>query len=218
MLPFTPAQFLTVFTEYNLAIWPSQIVAYLLGGMAVLLLFWQTAGPRRLIAVVLSAMWIWTGVLYHGVWFSQVNKSAYFFATLFVIEGGGLFLASAYGNQLRFGFRRDAAACFGAAFVGYAAIVYPLIGMATGHNYPAVPIFGVTPCPVTIFTFGMLLLTIGPVPRWLLVIPVIWSLIGGSAAILLAVPQDWLLLVSGFVAVPLIAVRDYRNSKLVRTA
>jgi hypothetical protein len=91
-------------------------------------------------------------------------------------------------------------------------------GMATGHNYPAVPIFGVTPCPVTIFTFGMLLLTIGPVPRWLLVIPVIWSLIGGSAAILLAVPQDWLLLVSGFVAVPLIAVRDYRNSKLVRTA
>jgi hypothetical protein len=64
----------------------------------------------------------------------------------------------------------------------------------------------------------MLLLTIGPVPRWLLVIPVIWSLIGGSAAILLAVPQDWLLLVSGFVAVPLIAVRDYRNSKLVRTA
>jgi hypothetical protein len=87
MLPFTPAQFLTVFTEYNLAIWPSQIVAYLLGGMAVLLLFWQTAGPRRLIAVVLSAMWIWTGVLYHGVWFSQVNKSAYLFATLFVIEG-----------------------------------------------------------------------------------------------------------------------------------
>jgi hypothetical protein len=97
MLPFTPAQFLTVFTEYNLAIWPSQIVAYLLGGMAVLLLFWQTAGPRRLIAVVLSAMWIWTGVLYHGVWFSQVNKSAYLFATLFVIEGGRSFL----GERIR---------------------------------------------------------------------------------------------------------------------
>lgn len=219
MLPFTPSQFLAVFTEYNLAIWPSQIAAYLLGGMAVLLLFWQPAGPRRLIAVVLSAMWVWTGVLYHGVWFSQINKTAYLFATLFVIEAGGLLLAGAYGNQLRFGLRRDAAAYVGAAFVGYAAIVYPLIGMATGHNYPAVPIFGVTPCPVTIFTFGMLLLTIGPVPRWLLVIPVIWSFIGGSAAILLAVPQDWLLLVSGFVAVPLIAVRDYRNSKLdVHTA
>jgi hypothetical protein len=214
MLPFTPEQFLAVFTEYNVAIWPSQIVAYLLGGMAVLLLFWQTAGSSRVIAAVLTAMWIWTGVFYHGIWFSQINKSAYLFATLFIIEGCGLFFAAAYGSQLRFGFRRDTATCVGATFVGYAAIVYPLIGMATGHRYPAVPMFGVTPCPVTIFTFGMLLLTIGPVPRWLLIIPVIWSLIGGSAAILLAVPQDWLLLLSGFVAVPLIFVRDNRHPKL----
>ena len=33
-------------------------------------------------------------------------------------------------------------------------------------------------------------------------IPFIWSLIGGSAAILLDVRQDWLLLVSGLIAVP----------------
>src|SRR5260370_12258317 len=33
------------------------------------------------------------------------------------------------------------------------------------------PMFGVTPCPVTIFTFGLLLLTVCPVPRWLFVIP-----------------------------------------------
>ncbi|RTE91646.1 DUF6064 family protein [Bradyrhizobium sp. LVM 105] len=207
MLPFTQQQFLAVFSDYNEAIWPSQIVAYLLGGTAFLLLFRQTARSSRAIAVVLSAMWIWTGVLYHGIWFSQINKSAYLFALLFVIEGGGLILAGAYGHQLRFGFRRGAAAWIGASLVGYSAIVYPLIGMATGHDYPAVPVFGVTPCPVAIFTFGMLLLTIGPVPHWLLVVPVIWSLIGGSAAILLAVPQDWLLLVSGLVAAPLIAIR-----------
>jgi len=41
-----------------------------------------------------------------------------------------------------------------------------------------------------------------------LVIPFIWSLIGGSAAVLLHVPQDWLLLVSGFITVLLIIVRD----------
>ena len=29
--------------------------------------------------------------------------------------------------------------------------------------------------------------------RWLLAIPFIWSLIGGSAAFLLDVPQDWVL-------------------------
>ena len=74
--------------------------------------------------------------------------------------------------------------------------VYPHIGMLTGHAWPDMPMFGVTPCPVTIFTFGMLLLARG-YSRWLLVIPVVWSLIGGSAAFLLGVQQDWLLLASG---------------------
>ena len=68
--------------------------------------------------------------------------------------------------------------------------------------------FGVTPCPVTIFTFGLLLLTMRPVPRGLLVIPFVWSLIGGSAAVLLYVPQDWLLLVSGCIAAVLMVFRD----------
>ena len=92
--------------------------------------------------------------------------------------------------------------------MAYTAIAYPLIGVATGHRYPEMPMFGVTPCPVTIFTFGMLLLTLRPVPSWLFVIPFVWSLIGGSAAILLNVPQDWLLLVSGFIASPLMFFRD----------
>lgn len=66
------------------------------------------------------------------------------------------------------------------------------------------PMFGITPCPVTIFTFGLFLLTTKPIPRRLLVIPVIWSLIAGSAAFLLAMPQDWLLLVSGVAVLALL--------------
>ncbi|TIP90190.1 MAG: hypothetical protein E5X60_27685 [Mesorhizobium sp.] len=74
------------------------------------------------------------------------------------------------------------------------------------------PVFGVTPCPVTIFTFGFFLLAKPPVSGWVLAIPFIWSLIGGSAAFLLGVPQDWLLLVSGVVAVPLmVACRSKLN-------
>lgn len=91
--------------------------------------------------------------------------------------------------------------------MAYAAVVYPLVGMWAGHRYPEMPMFGITPCPVTIFTFGVMLLAASPVPRWLLVIPFIWSLIGGSAAFLLGVPQDWLLLVSS-VSVAAIVVRD----------
>ena len=97
--------------------------------------------------------------------------------------------------------RRGPAARSGWALVAYAAVVYPLVGLAS-HGYPAMPMFGITPCPVTLFTFGVMLVARGPMPRRLLVIPLLWALIGGSAAFLLGVPQDWPLLIGGLLVTP----------------
>ena len=62
---------------------------------------------------------------------------------------------------------------------------------------------------LVIFTFGLLMLT-RPVPLILLIIPALWSVVGGSAAFLLNVPQDWALLASGLpvVAALLVARRN----------
>ena len=208
MLPFTPEQFLGVFVNYNDVIWPIQIAAYALGAISIASLFRRTRASDRVIAGILAAMWLWTGVAYHALSFSVINKAAYIFAALFIVEGCYLVYAGVYRDQIRFGLRPLLATAVGISSMAYTAIAYPLIGVATGHRYPEMPMFGVTPCPVTIFTFGMLLLTLRPVPSWLFVIPFVWSLIGGSAAILLNVPQDWLLLVSGFIASPLMFFRD----------
>ena len=208
MLPFTPEQFLGVFVNYNDVIWPIQIAAYVLGAISIASLFRRTRASDRVIAGILAAMWLWTGVAYHALSFSVINKAAYIFAALFIVEGCYLVYAGVYRDQIRFGLRPILATAVGISLVAYTAIAYPLIGVATGHRYPEMPMFGVTPCPVTIFTFGMLLLTLRPVPSWLFIIPFVWSLIGGSAAILLNVPQDWLLLVSGFIASPLMFFRD----------
>lgn len=212
MLPFTSEQFLAVFVAYNEAIWPIQIAAYLLGVIAVALLFWNPPGADRIIVAIVAAMWLWTGVAYHALFFSAINKAAYIFAALFIAQGGALIYAGVYRDQLRFGNRTRPLSWVGVALMIYAAILYPLIGLSTGHRYPEIPMFGVTPCPVTIFTFGLFLLATPPLSRWLLVIPFIWSLIGGSAAFLLHVPQDWPLLVSGFVAVPLIVFGTRRST------
>jgi hypothetical protein len=212
MLPFTPDQFLAVFATYNQAIWPIQVGAYQLGGLAVALLFWRPQAADRVIAGILAAMWLWTGIAYHALFFSAINKASYLFAALFIIQGGCLIYAGVHRGRIRFGFRSGPASWIGLALIAYAAVVYPVIGMATGHPYPAMPMFGVTPCPVTIFTFGLLLLATPPLSGWLLVIPFGWSLIGGSAAILLHVPQDWLLLVSGLVAVPLSVFGNRRTA------
>ncbi len=75
-------------------------------------------------------------------------------------------------------------------------VLYPLLGLASGRNYFDLPAFGVTPCPVTLTTIGVLLLAPPPLPRRLYAIPAAWALVGGSAALLLAMPQDWALLVA----------------------
>jgi hypothetical protein len=71
----------------------------------------------------------------------------------------------------------------------YALLVYPALSMVTGHHYPEMPTFGL-PCPTTIFTVGVLALAKPPVPRVVLIVPILWSLIGVQAAFLLGVPQD----------------------------
>ncbi|PDT76314.1 DUF6064 family protein [Bradyrhizobium sp. C9] len=202
MLPFTPEQFLAVFTRYNAAIWPAQVVAYLLGSLVVLLLFRMSLWSDRVIAAILALMWAWTGLAYHLLFFATLNKAAYAFSVLFVVQAAALAYAGIY-SRIDFGLPRGAATWVGASFVIYASVAYPLIGMAAGHRASELPIFGVTPCPVTIFTFGILLLTLRRPPIVLLVIPTIWSIIGGSAAFLLHLPQDWPLLFSSAVAVPM---------------
>jgi hypothetical protein len=210
MLPFTVEQFLAVFVDYNKAIWPAQILAYLVGGLAFALVFRTHKWTDRIIAGILAAMWAWTGIAYHLTFFTAINKMAYGFGALFVVQATAFAYAGACQGRMMFGFNAGPGAWIGIAFVFYAAILYPLLGLAMGHRYFELPMFGVTPCPVTIFTFGMLLLTRQPFPRLLLVIPILWSLVGGSAAMLLRVPQDWLLLVSGAISLALLIRRDRR--------
>jgi hypothetical protein len=189
-----------VFAQYNQAIWPAQVVAYALGLAAAAMLMRQGRIADLAIAGVLAAMWLWTGIAYHGLFFARINAAAYGFAVLFAAQGILLAVAALRG-QLRFGRSGPMRGALGTAFIAYAAILYPLLGIASGHAYPAAPVFGVTPCPVTIFTFGMLLFARGPLVWWIAAIPLLWSLIGGSAAFLLNVPQDWLLLASGVLTI-----------------
>jgi len=96
-------------------------------------------------------------------------------------------------------------------FIVYAMVVYPLLGFLSGHVYPGSPVFGVTPCPVTIFTFGFFLLARKKVPLGVLIIPFIWSLVGGSAAWTLGVPEDYGLLAAGIFGFVLVLFENRRK-------
>jgi hypothetical protein len=216
MLPFTHEQFLDVFARYNVAVWPMQVVVYALAAAMITVLVRPGPLSGRLIGGGLAAMWLWTGIGYHWMFFAGINKAAWLFGALFVAQGMLLFLVADVQGRLSFAPSNNLSSWVGWGFVAYALVIYPLIGVATGSEYPGMPMFGITPCPVTIFTFGLFLLARAAVPWWLLIIPFIWSLIGGSAAVLLHVPQDWFLLFSGIAVVPIV-LRGRRQHTLATT-
>src|SRR5690606_12810356 len=110
------------------------------------------------------------------------------FAVLFVAQALKLIIAAVRGRiQLGSG---GAAQTVGWIFILYAAVLYPLLNMLLGHGYPRGPSFGVTPCPLVIFTFGLLLFSKYRLNLALFVIPTLWAVIGGSAAWLLNVLPD----------------------------
>ena len=58
------------------------------------------------------------------------------------------------------------------------------------------PTFGL-PCPTTIFTIGILGLSIRPIPLRVIIVPIVWSIIGVQAAFLLNIWPDLVLGVAG---------------------
>jgi hypothetical protein len=199
MLPFTPEQFFAVFADYNGAVWPTQAVAYAIGLLMAMALLRPSRSSDLTLGSGLALMWVWTGVAYHGLFFSSINRAALVFAALFVLQGLLFAHAGLLRRDLEFARARGLAGIAGWTLVIYAALLYPVLGIVSGHRYPALPMFGITPCPVTLFTLGVLLLARPPVPRRLLAIPILWTLVGGSAAFLLGVVQDWPLLLGAVV-------------------
>jgi hypothetical protein len=208
MLPFTIEQFLGVFEQYNQAIWPMHIVDYLLGLAILALTITKIRFADQIISVILAGFWVWMGIVYHIGYFRIINPAALGFGLLFLVQGGLWLYYGVVRPKLAFHIGMNPYAVIGLVLIGYAMLIYPLIGTLLGHGYPHSPSFGVAPCPTTIFTFGLLLMTTTRVPRLVLVIPFIWALIGFVAALSLGIREDIGLLVAGALCVALLLWRD----------
>ena len=208
MLPFTIDQFLRVFEQYNQAIWPMHIVTYLLGFAAITLAITKVRYSDQIISVILACFWAWMGIVYHLMYFSTINGAAIGFGILFILQAVLWLVFGIVRPKLSFQLTNSPYALTGVVLIVYAMVVYPLLGTLLGHGYPRSPSFGVAPCPTTIFTFGLLLWTTARVPKWVLIIPFMWSLLGFSAALSLGVREDFGLIVAGVLSVALLLWRD----------
>jgi hypothetical protein len=215
-LPFTEQQFFEVFAAYNQAVWPAPIVLTILalGGAA---LAWRRPGMvDGWIAAFLAGLWMWTGIAYHMIHFSEINPAARAFGALFVIQGGLFLWWGPVRGELTFVRPDGLRGTMAAVVLAYALFVYPLLGILAGQGFMTGPTFG-APCPAVIYTFGMLLLMRSP-PLWLLAIPVLWALVGSSAVWAFHVWQDAGLLLSAVLAIVFVVRERRRDGHQLRDA
>ena len=206
-LPFTRAQFLDVFAAYNGALWPAVVALWLTAAFLTVGMLGRRPPGGRSVAAYLSLLWLWNAVVYHGLFFRRINPAALGFAILFAVEGAIFAGLAVFARGLRpaahaprpVGARPSLVASWraaaGAAFL-VAALVYPFAAAAAGERWPALPTFGV-PCPTVLFTVGVFLRRDFPVREIVSAIPFLWSVFGGSAAVLLGMAPDYALWLAG---------------------
>ncbi len=211
-LPFSIEQFLEVFKKYNEAVFPAQVIFYLIGGVGIYLALKPKPKSNKVVSLILAFLWLWMGIVYHLKFFTAINKAAYLFGLVFIVQGILFLVLGVFKNNISFQFRKDTYGILGISLITLALIIYPVLGYFLGHVYPFSPTFGL-PCPTTIFTFGFLLLDQKRCPIWILIIPFTWSLIGFMAALQLGILEDVSLIVAGLVATSLLV---YRNKILTK--
>ncbi len=206
-IPFTIEQFFQVFEKYNQAIYPIQFVLILIAVVVIVLAASRKPSRNKIISGLIGFLWLWTGIVYHLIFFTAISPPAYLFGTLFIFQGLLFLYEGVARSRLSFRAGRGFDGILGAVFMAYALVIYPLIGYGLGRIFPVSPTFG-APCPTTIFTFGLLLWGNRRVSLSLLIIPVLWSIVGTSAALSFGVKEDFGLIVAATMGTAAIVRRN----------
>ena len=206
MIAFTAEVYFRLVAAYVAALWPVVIVLTACGLAAVWLVLRPRPGGDRFVAAVLAAAWLWTGAVFHAVFFAGIYFAAPVLAGFFVLQGLLLLWTGVVCGRLSCRFRGDAVGWGGLVCVAAAVIAWPLADAALGYGWDAVRPFPVAPAPLTLYTLGLLMLARPRPPLRLAVIPCLWAVAAAVAAFELDVPQDMALPVAA-VAVLAVAVR-----------
>jgi hypothetical protein len=207
-LPFTHGEFLDLFGAYNRGVWPVVAVLWLATVGAVLHLPRGDPRASRLLSALLALHWAWAGGVYHIGYFRRINPIAILFGAVFLLEAALLCWRGVVHRTLVYAPTRSNWNRLGYLLISL-SLVYPVLGLLSGLHYPRLPTFGI-PCPSTLLTMGLLLFTPQREARLLGAIPLLWAGVGGSAAFVLGIRADLLLLLGagGLLAYLVTPARD----------
>jgi len=208
--PFTTDQFFSVFEKYNHSIFPVQIILFLLIVCALILIGTNIKQKDKIVAGILGFFWLWTGIVYHIAFFTGINKIAYGFGLLFILQGLLILWEGALLYNLKFSFKMSLQAYFGYFFILYGLVIYPIVGYLIEQNFSHTISIGL-PCPTTILTFGFFLLCDKKFSKYLLIIPSLWAIIGLNAVLRFGIYQDAMMIIAAIIADAWLLTRNFRH-------
>ena len=207
---FSFDEFMAMLADYNDAIWPLQIIVYLVTVSILVMIFLQVRHSGKILTAWLGMLWIWVGIVFNLIYFSKVTQGGIVFGIIFVLQGMILLYSGFAGNDLSFRLNSGWKAMTGLIIMLYALIGYPALEYAWGRGYPEILPFGLAPCPLTVFTLGIVLLSVSKIPGYVVIIPVIYSF-GGIIPVSLGIKEDIGLIISGLLVLILWIIQ--RNSR-----
>ena len=196
LLLFSPRTYYRMFELYHQELWPAQLLVV---GIAIpigLRLRRDDAWADAPISAFLAACWLWVGAVFHLQRYAPINWAARYFAAAFVLQAALLFWGGVQRRSIHFASRRNGNSSVAAVLVATAIIAPPLAGRATERTWSQVELFGLTPDATTLATIA-LLATAPRAPRWLLIVPLAWCLVGGATLWALESREAWVLIVGG---------------------
>jgi hypothetical protein len=184
--------------EYNNAIWPAQIISYVLAIIIIINSVKQWKVSNEINTTILAMLF-----------FSKFQTQYYVWGILWILQGI-FFIIIGFKNKFDYKIQKNWYSYAGILFILYALVVYPLIGSFVGHGFPRGPIFGVAPCPVCVFTFGVLLFVDKKVPISVLLFPLLWAILSIYPIIMMGIIADVGEIVVAVIGFTLIVIRNRR--------
>lgn len=163
--------------RYNEAIFPLQILGFLLSFVAVYFAFKKTRTSDWIVIGILIFFYLWNALVFWLPAALDGNTSAYVLVAIFIFEAGYLLYAG-IEKTLSFHYPHSAYGIVGMILIAFGLVLYPLLGLMLGRVYPQWIFSPMFPCPMNIWVMGMLLMTDKPLPRCLVMVPFLWGILG----------------------------------------
>ncbi len=203
LLMFSPETYYRLFELHNAALWPAQIVAYVVGLVILVLLVWRPSWAGRAVAALLAIAWAFVAWRYFAR-YATINLAAPYFAWAFYIQAALLLLTGTLFGKLTFKQPDSWTERIGLGLFVFALIGQPLIGPLTGRPWMESEFFGIAPDPTVLATLGILL-AVTRIGWELLLIPLLWCAISGVTLWTLGTGDALLLPAIGFLTLILAA-------------